>query len=560
MFQRTSSSQVWGINIVRGYPREVSYQIWSQPYDRSNNCRVCQYLRIQGFEHASPGRNLEVNPTLTAITTEQRGALPAGGFGNRDRTSEAGLTTRWGITPSLALAGTLNPDFSQVEADSAQLDINQPFALFYPERRPFFTDGLDFFDTPLDVVYTRTLRDPRWGFKLSGKQGGHAIGAYVVEDDWTNLILPGSQFSASASSADRSTATVLRYRRDAWNNSTVGLLATNRQGDDYYNRVYGVDGDLRLSQNDEIVFQLLGSRTSYDPATAARFEQPLGELAGRALSASYVRKTRYHRAELAYLDIEDDFRADLGFMPQVGFRRVRASSDHDWIPKLSNWWTRVTLSNSARYTSEIDGTVLDKVLVSSLSGAATHQTSLTIGNTLSSQRYNGVDFGLSRFDVSAGITPTGNFSFYLSTGFGDGIDYVNTRKGRRTLLAPSLTWNLGTHLRWGLSHTHEGMTVDGAPLYTANITEASLVYHLNVRMFLRALLQHHDYQRNQASYLTPVDPESSELFTQLLFSYKINPRAVLFLGYSDNYLGGADYGLTKKDYTLFAKIGYAWVL
>ena len=509
-FQRTPGAQVWGINIVRGYPREVSYQIWSQPYDRSNNCRVCQYLRIKGFEDASPGRNLEVNPTLTATATQQRSAFPTGGFDNRDRRSEAGVTARWGITPNLALAGTLNPDFSQVEADAAQLGINQPFALFYPERRPFFTDGLDFFDTPSDVVYTRTLRDPRWGLKLSGKQGGHAIGAYVVEDDWTNLIFPGSQFSESTASRDRSTATVLRYRRDTWNNSTLGFLATNRQGHDYYNRLYGVDGDLRLSQNDEIVFQFLESRTSYDPTTAARFSQPPGDLAGHALSASYVRKTRYHRAELAYLDIDDEFRADLGFMPQVGFRRIRASSDRDWLPKLGTWWTRVTLTNSARYTSEIDGTLLDKVLVNSLGATATHQTSLTVGHTLARQRYNGVDFGLSRFDISAGITPSGSFSFYLSSGFGDGIDYANTRKGRRTILAPSLTWNLGTHVQLGLSHTYEGMTVEGEPLYTGNLSEASLVYHLNVRMFLRALLQRHDYQRNQASYLTPVAPESTE--------------------------------------------------
>ena len=116
----------------------------------------------------SPGHNIEINPTVIAIKTDEKDNFPDGDFSNRDKKIEAGLTARWGITPNLFLSGTLNPDFSQVEADSAQLDINQPFALFFPEKRPFFTDGLDFFKTPLSVIYTRTLRDPQWGIKLTG--------------------------------------------------------------------------------------------------------------------------------------------------------------------------------------------------------------------------------------------------------------------------------------------------------------------------------------------------------------------------------------------------------
>ncbi len=559
-FQRTKGPQVWGINAVRGYPRSVRYQIWAQPYDRSNTCRVCQYLRIEGFDDVSPGWNMEVNPTLTALRTDERDEFPEGGFTNRNSAAEAGLTARWGITPNLFLSGTINPDFSQVEADAAQLDINQPFALYYTEKRPFFTEGLDFFKSPLNVIYTRTLRDPRWGGKLSGKEGASALGAYIVEDRTTNLIFPGSQFSRSTSLEHSNTSAVFRFGGDIWNNSNIGVLFTNRTGGGYFNRVFGADGRLRFSQSDEIVFQFLGSRTKYGEAIVEEFSQPGGEFGDEALMGIYTHKTSNHQLEFGYLDIGPNFRADLGFMPQVGYRQLHAMSNYEWRPKNNSWWSRFRLVNYAQYQTSSESTVLDKSLTNSFSFEGTSQTSLTLANTLSRQHYNGVNFDLIQFIVSGGIIPSGNLRFDILTTFGDSIDYVNTRKGKTILLAPSFLWNLGAHLRFDLSHIYEKMNASDIWLYRANISQASVVYFFNARMFIRAILQYYDYRYNVSNYLTPVEPEFSQFFTQLLFSYKLNPRTVLFLGYSDNHFGARDYGMTRKDYTFFAKIGYAWVM
>ena len=559
-FQRTKGAQIWGINAVRGYPRSVRYQIWAQPYDRSNTCRVCQYLRIEGFEDVSPGRNIEIDPTLTALRTDEKETFPEGGFTNRDSTAEAGLTARWGITPNLILSGTVNPDFSQVEADAAQLDINQPFALFYPEKRPFFTEGLDFFKTPLNVIYTRTLRDPRWGIKLSGKEGASALGAYLVEDRTTNLIFPGSQYSRSTSLEHSNTSAVFRYGGDIWNNSNIGVLFTNRVGGGYYNRVFGADGRLRFSQSDEVVFQFLGSRTKYGEAIVEDFNQPVGEFGDEVLMGLYTHKTSHHQLQFGYLDIGPDFRADLGFIPRVGFRQGHAMSNYEWRPKTSSWWSRFRLINYAHYQTSSEGTVLDKTLKNTFSFEGISQTSLTMGNTLSQQHYNGVDFDLVQFSVSGGIIPSGNLRFNILTTVGDSIDYVNTRKGKTVLLAPSFLWNIGAHFRLNLSHIYEKMNVSENWLYKANISQASIVYFFNAKVFVRAILQYYDYKYNVSNYLTPVEPESKQFFTQLLFSYKINPRTVLFLGYSDNHFGGQDYGLTRNSYTFFVKIGYAWVM
>jgi len=102
------------------------------------------------------------------------------------------------------------------------------------------------------------------------------------------------------------------------------------------------------------------------------------------------------------------------------------------------------------------------------------------------------------------------------------------------------------------------MKVNGAELYTANITQGKVIYHLNLRMFLRAVAQYVDYRYNVSSYTFPIDPEFRHFFSQFLFSYKLNPRTVLFLGYSDNARGTQDYRLTRSDRAIFMKVSYSW--
>jgi hypothetical protein len=559
-FQRAKGSQVWGLNAVRGYPRTVNHQIWARPYDRGNNCRVCQYLKIEGFEGASPGRNIELDPTLTAARTEERASFPEGGLALRDQNAEAGMTARWGITPNLVLSGTANPDFSQVEADAAQLDINEPFALFYPERRPFFTEGLDFFRMPLSVIYTRTMRDPRWGFKLTGKEGKNAVGAYVLQDDITNLIFPGSQYSLSFTRNQPNTAGVFRYSRDFGKDSNLGAFLSDREGGEYFNRVYGVDGHVRLTPKDEIVFQYLRSSTRYDRSTAEAFGQPQGMFGDAALAAVFTHKTRYHQFDLEADDIGQDFRADLGYMPQVGFRRIAAQSTHTWIAKEKGWWTRFVLVNAAQYASEHGGALLIKSLDNTLAYSGILQTTLTLGHSLSRKRYKGMDFDLSLFSLTASVIPSGDFGLTILSSFGDALDYVNTRKAGKTSLGSQLIYNLGTHWRLNLNLTYERLNVQAGRLYTALVGQATVVYHLNTKVFLRALLQYYDYDYNASNYLVPVDPLFRQFFSQFLFSYKLNPRTVLFLGYADNYFGGPEFGLTQMNRTLFVKVGYAWMI
>jgi hypothetical protein len=339
-FQRSTGPQVWGLDISRWYPRSQRHRLGLVPIDRNNNSYQNQFMKIRGFVGIKPGRNIEVVPTLTGINTDARADLPDGDFANVTRKLDPGVTVKWGATANLTFSGTVNPDFSQVEADSRQLDINQPFALFYQEKRPFFTEGADFFSSPFRVIYTRTLRNPVWGLKLSGKEGANTVGAYYVRDDLTNLIFPGSQGSGADSLRQESSALVLRYKRDLGNKYTLGALFTGRSGDDYFNRVYGFDGQARFTNRDKVTFQFLGSSTRYPGDVAARFSQPAAAFSGRALQLEYDHQARNLNFWVGYEDVGDLFRADLGYSDNAqGNQDYRlARSDRTVFMKVSYSW------------------------------------------------------------------------------------------------------------------------------------------------------------------------------------------------------------------------------
>ncbi|MCJ7812759.1 carbohydrate binding family 9 domain-containing protein, partial [bacterium] len=260
-FPRTEGEQIWGVDVVRSYPRDVRHHIGAFVRDRNNNCYMCQAIKLVGFAGASPGRNVEFDPTTTALFSQEREEGTSGSFIDREKKSDFGLTARWGFTPNLTLSTTLNPDFSNIEADVLQLDINNKFAIYYPEKRPFFLEGADFFSTQHTIVHTRTLADPDWGVKITGKEGPHAIGFFVVQDQLTNFLFPGAEGSRSGSMDQKSIGSAFRYRSDIFKSSNIGFVLTDRESENYHNRVGGIDGNLKFTQKDQFQFMVLRTNT-----------------------------------------------------------------------------------------------------------------------------------------------------------------------------------------------------------------------------------------------------------------------------------------------------------
>ncbi|MFC2144169.1 DUF5916 domain-containing protein [Acidobacteriota bacterium] len=559
-FQRSAEPQTWGFDAIRSYPRNVDHRTGSFPRDRSNNCYLCQALKIEGFAGVSPGRNIEIVPTLTATRTDEREDLPDGEMVNGDPDIELGLTARWGITPNLTLSGTINPDFSQVEADALQLTVNRPFAIFFPELRPFFMEGADFFDTSMDVVYTRIMREPEWGLKLTGKEGDHTVGAYIVKDEITNLIIPGSESSDFTVLEQPNTSAVLRYKYDVGNRFTLGGIFTNREGTDYLNRVAGIDGDFRLSSRDRVIVQVLRSSTQYPDEVVEDFDQHEGEFDDWAAEIYYSHSTRTWMWWAVLSDIGTDFRADLGFMPQVNFQHREVGLGYQWNATETSWYSRMDIKAKVADTVDQTGFLLfhEDVVQFTIEGPL--HTHSVVRPSQMREGYNGEVFDFNRLKLHACGRPNRHSHAWLNLHFGGQIDYANTRPGDFVNFDAGFWYRFGKHLYLEPKYTRERMEVDEGWLYTSTIGQLSASWQFNPRCFVRAILQHVDDQFNTALYTDDRDPEEQHLFTQLLFSYKLNPRTVFFLGYSDNSFANQDYGLTRGDRTIFAKIGYAWVL
>jgi len=559
-FQRESGDQVWGFDVVRMYPRNKEVSIGLFLRDRRNNCYLCQAIKIQGFDGANPGRNIEINPTVTAVRTDERSDFPIGDFEKAHQEAEAGVTARWGITSNLTFSGTANPDFNQIEADSLQLDINQPFALYYGEKRPFFTEGAEYFRTRLPVVHTRTMRDPAWGLKFAGKEGANALGVYIVNDEVTNLLLPGPFGSRSTSLGNSNTSSVFRYSRDIWNNSNFGILLTDREGENYFNRVFGVDGNIRFSERQRVSYQFLGSLTSYPEHVAAQFDQPQDEFSDRALNLYYINETRDYFIYLDYKDVGENFRADLGYMTRVDYRLAELGTGYTWWFPTDSFIHRFQIRGYANQMTQQNGDLIYRRLSGALIVEGPMQSLIAAWPSMKRAVYQGIEFDLKGCGFDFGIIPTGSISLSLEAGFGDAIDYSHARAGDEISFYPNLSIKLGRSLRANLSYGLNRLNVDGGRLFLANYLDTTLIYQFNRRTFIRAIFQFSDIRRNLDLYAFDVDRHSEDFFTQLLFSYKINPRTVLFFGYSDNYFGNQDYGLTQADRTFFAKLGYAWVL
>ncbi len=556
-FPRAEGVQTWGIDAVRIHPRDQRRRIGLFPQKRGSNCYLCQAAKLQGIEGVTPGRNLEFAPTVTAHRTDRREAFPGGPVAEGDVESDVGLTAKWGITPNMTFTGAYNPDFSQVEADAAQLDVNTQFALFFPEKRPFFLEAADLFDTRIQAVHSRNIADPEWGLKLTGKEGKNAVGVVVAEDRISNILLPGAQGSALAFLDEPNTSSILRYRRDLAGSSTIGVLFTGREGDSYHNRVAGVDALFRWKGTEAVRIELLGSQTEYPHELAGEFGQPEGSFEDYGLRAVYQHTDRNKMFYVLHQDMGRDFRADLGFIPQVDYRREQVIFER-YFYNEGGRFSRINFGTQFSDTYDHASHRLRRLGEVWAWGNGPRQSFFSSGAGAGDRWFNGRTFDENYVWFYGEVRPTSWLFMTIDSSAGDEVDFANTRAGESMRLAPSFRFDVGEHLRLQLAHSWKRLDVEEGTLFTAQVSDLRLTWQFDVRTFVRLVSQYRTTERDASLYLSEVEPESEHLFNQLLFSYKLNPQTVLFVGYSDNHFGGGPaVDLTQGDRTLFFKVGYA---
>lgn len=563
-FRAEEGAQTWGFDAMRSYPRGDRHHIGLFARDRGSNSYLGQTVKLVGWEDVSPGRNLEIVPTVVATRSERRDEIEDESLELDDQGAELGVSARWGVTPDVSLNAALNPDFSQVEADVLRLDINEQFALFFPETRPFFLEGSDYFNTPLGLVYTRNVADPRGALKVTGKKGRHTFGVFGARDELTNMIFPGPESSSAGSYGLETTASVGRYRYDFGRSSTVGGTLTDRRGGRYHNAVLSADALVRFTETDQLVVSLATSDTLYSEEMVRdqELEEDLHEdpFRGDALFAEYLHTTRGWWTRAEYQSVGEGFRADMGFLPQVD-REVAA------IGGARVWWgDGDTFYNRMAWGAEIDrsrrqnGEPLEEEIESWWNMSGPLESYIWVNTGIRDRWVEGESFQ-DMFFLHAGfeMRPSRDVGLSFEGGRGDWIDFTNLQPAERTIAEPSVELTLGRHVLLRYRHFYQALDVEGGRLFRAHAPEARLIYQFNGRAFVRLILQYTDIRRDPDLYEEEVDAELRDFFSQFLFTYKVNPQTALYVGYSDDQVGNEEAPLTPVSRSLFVKVGYAWV-
>lgn len=559
--------QTWGMDLLRFYPRDVRHRLSNNVSDYSVSCYLCQLKKGQGFSNLQQTTNLQVIPTITSLWSENRPRPAVDPWQRNDPDFQAGADLRWGINEDMILNATLNPDFSQVEADNAQLNVNNTFSLFFPERREFFLDGADYFNTTTSgnnnnstaLVHTRNINSPDYGMKLTGKSGNHTYAAMLANDESTSFLIPGNQGSRVASIADtRSANLALRYRYDFGRNVTLGTLGTLRQADAYRNLMIGADLNWRLGSSDRITTQILRSESEYPLAIQNGFTQQ-ADLQDTAWSVGYNHQGENWNWNLSNTDYGRDFRADLGFVNKVNYREQIFNPGYTWRPAPGALLTALGLWAQWDKSWDQQGLELEEENRGGMWINGPLQSYAEVNAGLRQRYFNGRYFDERTGGIYTQIRPWGGAQFSLNISGGESIDFANSQRGDILTIAPGFTLQLGRHMQAQLNYNHQELDVVGGRLYTTDLIDLRLTWQFDNRSFVRAIFVNSDTKRNPALYRNPVDAHSRALNTQFLYSYRFNAQTRFFVGYSDGAMQDATVqNLEATNHTVFAKFSYAW--
>ncbi|HKV49660.1 MAG TPA: DUF5916 domain-containing protein, partial [Gemmatimonadaceae bacterium] len=482
--------QTWGIQIVRKVQHSGYEDTWT-PTVRANASFLIQAGRLVGLTHLHRGLVMDVIPEAT---TKVEGDSVNGVY-RYSTTPALGGTMFWGVTNGLGLSATAHPDFSQVEADVAQVTLNQRFALFYPEKRPFFLEGLEQYDTPNRLIYTRDIVQPNAGAKLTGKIGDLNV-AYLGAVDQRDSVTGTDPIY-----------NILRLRRDLGASSNLGLVYTDRIDGRDYNRVGGVDGRFLWRKIWFSQFQFAGSTTrdGLGGRDGALWDITLGDRTGRAYG---------NHVEL--LGVSPNFEAASGFVNRTGYVRAMVFNRYTLygapgalVEQVSFFLNATPIWTYADFF-KLGGTFEGGY---STQASATLRGGWNIGLTVNDnfQRFDSTSYRgygvLAGADTNVFVLPHGLYSLYgksvsvtspnrkvivnASAGIDDAVLFAEAGEGRDVTGSLGVAWRPTPDLRLDASWIYDRLTRarDGSEFAITNIPRLQVDYQLTRSIFVRYIGQ-----------------------------------------------------------------------
>lgn len=264
---------LWGAHFWRRIKRfNNELDMW-MPISRDQSSWLAQAGHLTGFEGISTERTLELIPSLTVSETGKRKApvtvaqiAKGGRFVNEPIKLDPGLTGKYSLTSKVTLDFAINPDFAQVESDQLVVTANQRFPIFFAEKRPFFLEGIDIFQTQIFAYHTRSIIDPDFAVKLTGKVNRNTFGLMLASDNGPGNFSEEERPTANPRLLDKNANVgILRLKHDiGTQNSFIGFLGTYKRFVDSYNELAGLDGRFQLDKVTTFSWQFLATHSRHN--------------------------------------------------------------------------------------------------------------------------------------------------------------------------------------------------------------------------------------------------------------------------------------------------------
>lgn len=604
--------QNWRINFWRDHQRDLRRRYCWAAQDRDNSCFLCQLGSLDGIAGIKPGKNIELLPSVIGYQSSMRDPFhPDTKLDSQDPDGELSLNGRYGISSNSSLEFTVNPDFSQVESDGDQIDVNTNFGLFFSESRPFFQEGSELYNTWFDGVYTRTINDPIFATKYTAKFGRTSLAMLSARDDASPVTIT-LESQSSRYLAEKSWCNIFRIKHVIKDDTYVGLLFTDRRRDSYNadtngNEIYdspissgsgslfGFDSNIRLKKSWNFEFQTIMSYTeesndngadlidtTIDRLNQATFDGGKYTVGldgekywGEGIYASLEHNSRNYSFDIDYWEASPTLRAENGFINQNDYRQLTYNTAYDFRPNgtvVSLWEPQFGMGRRWRHSGtfnplKYNDAAFDEWFILGGYFRFQMQTNVFLQYTNSRERYFGILLpGISLVNLSLDT----RFSKIISGGF----DMSIGNSIRRNKINPELGFvqNLSFYLickpteRLRLDPTfdyskmdhRDGYLIDhpdaDKKIYEGYIFRTRLTYQFTKELFLRLVVQYNDF--------------SERFDIEPLLTYKINPFTKFYIGmtggyekfYPDEEELNLDQKWLLKDRQIFAKLQYLFRL
>jgi len=554
--------QTWGVALYRTILRKSEYDYWPYITQRVEGLTQ-QFAPVGGIENVSPGRNIQLIPY---------GLLAGDHFLNQPNPPDpatpprfldkfehrAGLDAKFVVKDSLSFDVTLNPDFSQVESDDPQVTVNQRFAVFFPEKRPFFIENAGFFSTPIDLFFSRQIAHPQFGGRMTGKLGNWTLGALVIDDREPGQVFTSGPYDTRAVDG------VVRVAREFGKQSYIGGFFSSRHFADTSNRIASIDARLKFSKNWVVNLQGVHSWTRQDLNAEQKClsfpssDPAIGSQQGNALWADASYSGRHFTFSTSYSDFSPNFCTELGFVNRIDLRQQNAFGAYFWRPEK---WKIVDFGPTFSETVDWnhDGILEDWGAGIGFQVDLTKQTTIGINRGEAYELFRNIDFRKHSTSLFVTTQPYKWISF--STRYTEGIGenffpapgilpfLGNVRRVNFGLtLRPSSRLRLDETLIYYRLGTRDGWVTPpfspGQSIFNNYLNRAKFSYQFTKELSLRLILDYNatignpdllDVQRNVGGSDGGPFAPTKQFTTDILLTYLLHPGTAVYLGYNNGY-------------------------